>query len=88
MRSPARPTLCAQLSWDGGTTWTTIKTQAITVAAKTTYVFGATNDTWGRTWALTELNTTNFRVRIIDASTIATRNFSLDYLAVSVTYAP
>ena len=81
-------TLCAQLSWDGGTTWTTIKTQAITVAAKTTYVFGATNDTWGRTWSLAELGPTKFRVRIIDASTIATRNFSLDYLAVSVTYAP
>ena len=81
-------TLCAQLSWDGGTTWTTIKAQAITVAAETTYVFGATNDTWGRTWTLSELNTTNFRVRLIDASTVATRDFSLDYLAVSVTYTP
>ena len=81
-------TLCAQLSWDAGTTWTTIKTQAITVAAETSYVFGATNDTWGHTWTPTELNTTNFRVRLIDASTIATRDFSLDYLAVSVTYAP
>jgi hypothetical protein len=81
-------TLCAQLSWDGGTTWTTMKTQAITVAAETTYVFGATNDTWGRPWTPSELSTTNFRVRIIDASTITTRDFSLDYLAVSVTYAP
>ena len=81
-------TLCAQLSSDGGTTWTTIKTQAVTVAAKTTYIFGATNDTWGRTWALADFGTTTFRVRVIDASTIATRVFSLDYLAVSVTYAP
>lgn len=81
-------TLCAQLSWNGGTTWTTIKTLPMTVVAETTYVFGATNDTWGRTWLLSELSTTNFRVRIIDASTVATRIFSLDYLAVSVTYAP
>ncbi len=81
-------TLCAQLSWDGGTTWTTIKTQAITVATEVSYVFGATNDTWGRSWTLAELSTTNFRVRIIDASTNASRDFSLDYLAVSVTYAP
>ena len=81
-------TLCAQLSWDGGATWTTIKTQAITVANEVSYVFGATNDTWGRSWTLSELSTTNFRVRIIDASTNANRDFSLDYLAVSVTYAP
>ena len=81
-------TLCAQLSWDGGTTWTTIKSQVMTLAGETSYSFGATNDTWGRAWTLTELNTTNFRVRIIDASTVTTRDYSLDYLAVSVTYAP
>jgi len=80
--------LCAQLSWDGGGTWTTIKTQAITVAAKTTYIFGATNDLWGHAWTQAELDPTLFRVRIIDASTISTRDFNLDYLAVSVTYAP
>jgi hypothetical protein len=81
-------TLCAQLSWDGGTTWTAIKTQAITVASEVSYVFGSTSDTWGRTWTQAELGTANFRVRIIDASTNANRDFSLDYLAVSVTYAP
>jgi hypothetical protein len=80
--------LCAQLSWDGGTTWTSLKTQAITVAGETTYVFGATNDTWGRSWTLTQLNTTNFRVRFVDASTVTSRVFSLDYVAVSVTYTP
>ncbi len=80
--------LCAQLSWDGGTTWTTIQSQAVTVAAETTYVFGGTANLWGRAWTLAQLNTTNFRVRIIDASTQATRDFSLDYVAVSVTYTP
>ena len=80
--------LCAQLSWDGGTTWTTIQSKPITIAAETSYIFGATSDTWGHTWLLTELGTTLFRVRIIDASTDALRDFSLDYLAVSVTYAP
>ena len=69
-------------------TWTTTKTQSITVAAETTYVVGSTADTWGPTWTLTQLNTTNFRVRIIDASTLTTKQFSLDYVAVSVTYAP
>jgi hypothetical protein len=80
--------LCAQLSWDGGSHWTTIKTQAITVAAKTTYIFGGTADLWGRGWTQAELDPTLFRVRIIDASTINTRDYNLDYLAVSITYAP
>ncbi len=80
--------LCAQLSWDGGTTWTTIKTQAITVTGRTTYTFGTTSDTWGRAWTLTQMNTTNFRVRIIDASTSTSRQFQLYYLAVQVTYTP
>jgi hypothetical protein len=80
--------LCAQLSWDGGTTWTTIKTQAIAAAAETSYVFGSTSDTWGRTWTLAQLNTTNLRVRIIDASSLTTKQFRLDYVAVSVTYTP
>lgn len=80
--------LCAQLSWDGGTTWTAIKSQAITVAAETTYTFGSTADTWGHAWSLTQLNTTNFRLRLIDASTVAGRDFSLDYVAISVTYTP
>ncbi len=80
--------LCAQLSWDGGTTWTSLKTQAIASAAETTYTFGGTADTWGRAWTTTQLNTTNLRVRIVDASTLTTKQFQLDYLAVQVTYTP
>ena len=80
--------LCAQLSWDAGATWTTIKTQAITVATETTYIFGSTSDTWGRTWTIGQLDPANLRVRIIDASATTTKQFQLDYVAVSVTYTP
>jgi len=80
--------LCAQLSWNSGISWTTIKTQPVTTAAQTTYAFGSTADTWGRSWTAAQLNGTNFRVRIIDASTVPSRDFSLDYVAVSVTYRP
>jgi hypothetical protein len=80
--------LCAQLSWDGGTTWTTIQSQAVASAAETTYTFGGTANLWGRAWTLAQLNTTNFRVRIIDSATITTKIFRLDYVAVSVTYTP
>jgi hypothetical protein len=81
--------LCAQLSWDGGATWTTIKTQAVTGGnAWTTYAFGGPADTWGRTWSVGNLSTTNFRVRVINASTQAAKDFDLDSLRVQVTYTP
>jgi hypothetical protein len=81
-------TVCAQLSWDGGTTWTTMRSVALPSASEATYVFGATSDTWGRTWTAGNLSSGNFRVRLIDASTLPTKRFDLDYVAVSVTYRP
>ncbi len=82
--------ICAQLSWDGGATWTTIKSQDVSGGnALTTYTFGATNDTWGHApWTIGQLNTTNFRVRLIDASSMANKDYSLDALSVQVTYTP
>lgn len=80
--------VCAQLSWNGGTSWTTMKSLAITAVGETTYTFGSMADTWGRTWSVDEFSTTNFRVRLVDASTQTTKRFDLDYVAVSVTYTP
>lgn len=80
--------VCAQLSWNAGTTWTTMQALALPAAAETTYVFGGTGDTWGRTWTPSQLSTTNFRVRLIAASTLTSKRFDLDYVAVSITYTP
>ena len=80
--------LCSQLSWDGGATWTTIKTQAITSASRTTYIFGTTADLWGHAWTLAQLTSTSLRVRIIDASSRSSKQFNLYYVAVQVTYTP
>ncbi len=80
--------VCAQLSWDAGATWTTMKSVALTASAEAAYTFGGTADTWGRTWAASELSTANFRVRLIDASTQTNKRFDLDYVAVSITYTP
>ena len=80
--------VCIQLSWDAGTTWTTSKSVALTSATITTYTLGATNDNWGHTWASSELSNANFRVRVIDVSSVTTRTFLLEYLAVQVTYTP
>jgi len=80
--------ICVELSWNGGTTWTTAKSVALTATAITTYNLGATNDTWGRSWAGSDFSSANFRVRITDVSSTTTKTFQLDYLAVQVTYTP
>jgi len=53
-----------------------------------TYTLGSTADRWGRTWSLGNFSNTNFRVRVIDVSANTSRDFSLDYIAVNVTYLP
>jgi hypothetical protein len=80
--------VCAQVSWDAGATWTSMKTVALTTTAEATFVFGGTADTWGRTWTVAQLSAASFRVRLIDASTQRNKRFDLDYVAVSVTYTP
>ena len=80
--------LCTQLSWDGGTTWTTIKSVGIPSSGMASYTFGSASDTWGRTWDVGNFSTTNFRVRVIDASTQSNKQFRLDFVGVTVTYVP
>ena len=80
--------LCAQLSWDGGSSWTAIQSVTPTGAALTTYAFGGAADTWGHTWTGSQLSNANFRLRIIDATSQTNKDFRLDYLAVNVTYTP
>jgi len=78
-----------ELSWNGGTTWTAVKSLPITSTGISTYTFGATTDAWGHApWTTTQLNTTNFRVRVTDSATTTTKTFQLDYLGVQVQYTP
>ena len=79
---------CVQLSWDGGTTWTTSKSVTLSGAAVATYTIGAANDTWGHSWTAAQTSTTNFRVRVIDATGNPNKDYRLDYLAVTVQYTP
>jgi hypothetical protein len=82
------PSMCVQISWDGGATWTTAKQTSTLTTSEVTYTLGGTADTWGRTWAPANFTNANFRVRVIDVSSNNTRDFSLDYIAVNVTYQP
>ncbi len=81
--------VCAQLSWDGGTSWTAAKILAITNVPLATYTLGSATDTWGHAaWTATQLSASNFRVRLTDMSTNRSKDFELDYLGASVAYTP
>ena len=82
------PKICVQISWDGGTTWTTAKSTTTLTTTEATYILGSASDTWGRTWSSGNFSNTNFRVRVINVASNQQRDFSLDYIAVNVTYQP
>lgn len=83
------PKMCVQLSWNGGTTWTSAKQTPTLTTSEATYILGGPKDTWGRTWTLANLSNANFRVRVIDvasSSGATSRDFSLDWISVRVSY--
>jgi hypothetical protein len=82
------PKLCVQLSWNGGGSWTTPKSTPTLTTNEATYVLGSAADLWGRTWTVSHLSNTNLRVRVISVSSSTSRDFSLDWMAVRVTYQP
>ncbi len=80
------PKLCIQLSWNGGSNWTTAKQTTTLTTAEQSYILGSPSDTWGHAWTLSQLSNANFRVRIIDVATSTSRDFSLDWITVRITY--
>ncbi len=80
------PMLYVQLSWDGGTTWTTAKATAILGTTEGTYILGGNNDTWSRTWSATDFTNANFRIRVIPVASNISRDFSLDWVALRISY--
>jgi hypothetical protein len=82
------PRFCIQLSWNGGASWTAAKTTSTLTTSEATYLLGGAADTWGRTWSGGDFTDGNFRVRITDIASSTSRDFSLDWVAVQVTYTP
>jgi hypothetical protein len=81
--------ICAQLSWDGGTSWTTTRSSAALTTLLATSTLGGAADTWGRTtWVGSDFSNANFRVRLIDVTDKSNQDLKLDSLAVKVTYTP
>jgi len=82
------PKLCVQISWNGGATWTAVKSTPTLTTSEATYLLGGTTDTWGRTWVGGDFNAPNFQVRVTEVAGNTARDFSLDWLAVRVLYQP
>ncbi|MEC4749602.1 N,N-dimethylformamidase beta subunit family domain-containing protein [Methylomicrobium sp. Wu6] len=80
------PKMCVQFSWDGGLTWTATQNTTTLATSEATYVLGSATDTWGRAWTVTNFSNANFRVRVINVASNTSRDFSLDWIAVKVTY--
>ena len=78
------PRLEVELSWDGGTSWTDAKKTKNGKTIERTHILGGPTDTWGRSWTVDELSSTNFRVRITCTSKKAERDFYLDWVPVNV----
>lgn len=80
------PKFCVQLSWNGGSSWTSAKSTPTLITTELTYVLGSAIDLWGRSsWSITQLNNTNFRVRISAVAGSTSRDFSLDVVGIRIT---
>jgi subtilisin family serine protease len=81
------PAMYVQLSWDGGGSWTAAKATATLKKSDTVYTLGSASDLWGRpAWTDLDFSNTSFRVRVTNVATNTSRDFSLDQIAVRVTY--
>lgn len=78
--------VCAELSWNAGTSWTASQSVLLTATAENTFTFGAANNLWGRTWATSDFTNANFRLRITNSATVTTKNIMLRNLGLRVTY--
>ena len=82
------PKICVQLSGDGGATWTAALSTGPLSTSERTYLLGGPQERWGLSWSPSRLSDANFRVRVINVAASSTRDFSLDWVAVRVTYVP
>jgi hypothetical protein len=80
--------MSVELSWDGGASWTAVKTDSTESTSEHTWVLGGSTDTWGRSWTAAELSDANFRVRLTSNSTSSSRDFRLDWVPINVYYGP
>ncbi|OGY60217.1 MAG: hypothetical protein A3F24_00570 [Candidatus Colwellbacteria bacterium RIFCSPHIGHO2_12_FULL_44_17] len=74
-----------ELSWDGGTSWTTAKRAFIYTTADLTQLYGGA-DAWSHTFIAGELTNSNFKVRVSNDFASGFEDASIDYVSVQVFY--
>ncbi len=81
--------LGVELSWDGGTTYTTTgNSVSFSNGSDDVAIFGGPADGWGRNWSSAELDDASFRVRLrgsVPADSVA-NSLYLDQIRVTVSY--
>ena len=80
--------ICAELSWDGGATWTTAKQTSNLTTSFAMYTVGGVADTWGRSWTSGDFSNANLRVRLTNVANNTGARFRLDWVAAQVHYTP
>ncbi len=80
------PKICVSISKDNALTWTSWKSSTPLTTDEVTYILGGSADLWGTTWLPSNLTNSNFQVRIANVSSNPASDFSLDLVAVNVTY--
>ena len=78
----AAGTVDVELSWNGGTNWTSVKTTPTLTTADSVRTLGSPSDLWGRIWTSTEFANGNFSVRLTGAP--STNTIQLDAIQVRV----
>ena len=63
--STAAGTISVRLSWDGGTTVTSLATTGTLTTTDAVYTLGGASDLWGRSWTPAELDNGNFTIELV-----------------------
>jgi hypothetical protein len=80
--------MSVNLSADGGTSWSSTKTDSNDTTSEHTATLGSASDLWGSSaFNATSMGDGTFRVRVT-ANGDSSRDFSLDWMPVRVTYGP
>ncbi len=80
--STAAGTVDVQLSWDGGNSWSGVKSTPTMTTADAVRTLGSPSDLWGRSWSSSEFSNGNFVVRV--TGNTSSNTIRLDALQVRV----
>lgn len=79
-------TVTVDLSWDGGSTYTSGLNNTWSCPTESTQTYGNSSYTWGRTWSTDDLSNESFRVRVTLAADPLADQFFADHIQCQVWY--